>query len=232
MRRCMEGLPASATAAPAIAAAASLTCLLRSLACCALPRRPYPHAVFEMSFFRKNPRPFFLLAKVGRLRAAGRRLASVPACLAEPLAERRCTGGLSGRCRRLFSAAASPPASTGALPRQLPAHPHALLHETAARQGPAAALLHPGGLWGSRRGVAGRRAGRRDFGQAEARCGASAAHGCFAQLEAARVCADLAAAVLRRPSPDPLCRTSTLLSTRRGCPLQPSWPLTATSILQ
>lgn len=26
---------------------------------------PYPHAVFEMSFFRKNPRPFFLLAKVG-----------------------------------------------------------------------------------------------------------------------------------------------------------------------
>ncbi|KAL4433418.1 hypothetical protein ABPG77_010271 [Micractinium sp. CCAP 211/92] len=24
---------------------------------------PYPHAVFEMSFFRKNPRPFFLLAK-------------------------------------------------------------------------------------------------------------------------------------------------------------------------
>ena len=26
---------------------------------------PHPHAVFEIDYFRRNPRPFFLLAKVG-----------------------------------------------------------------------------------------------------------------------------------------------------------------------
>ena len=32
---------------------------------------PHPHAVFEIDFFRRNPRPFYTLAKVGCGSACG-----------------------------------------------------------------------------------------------------------------------------------------------------------------
>ena len=107
---------------------------------------PTPEAVFEMGYFRRNPKPFHMLAKARGAPARAR--AALPAA-----ASGQWPACAAARPRGAPAGAASPPppppptwatpaaARAGAVPRQLCAHARARVHEAAARQGPAAARV-------------------------------------------------------------------------------------------
>jgi hypothetical protein len=62
-----------------------------------LTPQPYPHAVFELGYFKRNPRPFFMLAKV-RAGGSGMRRRHLPGPLPRVRAAIGAAAALSTAC--------------------------------------------------------------------------------------------------------------------------------------